>query len=209
MEPNFHSSKESTKIYLSNKILIKTFDHDFTPVAFVTTLLAPLNRIKICLQNMNMISILDSDKIYKTRILAESKIFSNIIGIIKDQGFFSLWRGNLSNIYKQFAISYSNLIIYSKLMPNKDFKHHVMSIIFSSFLCSVFYYPFDLVNTKMCGDMTRFGQTKLYPSVISVFSKTIEESKTFTHTRQPLLLTLLLKFIKDFGFTLFLFLSIL
>jgi hypothetical protein len=54
--------------------------------------------------------------------------------------------------------------------------------------------------------MTRFGQTKLYPSVISAFSKTIEESKIFIHTRQQVQVILFVEFIADFRFILFLFL---
>jgi hypothetical protein len=80
MKENNDSSfiNKETKKYLSNKVLIKTLDNDFIPLALATTILSPLNRIKICLQNMNMISIAESEKVYKTRILAESKLNPNI-----------------------------------------------------------------------------------------------------------------------------------
>ena len=63
------------KIYISNELVLKTFFNDFLPLCVTSTLLAPINRLKICSQNMSMISIIESEKVYNPWKLAES-IFS-------------------------------------------------------------------------------------------------------------------------------------
>ena len=178
--------KDNKKILISNELLTRTFSRDFVPVALATTFLAPLNRIKIILQNMKLISINESDKIYKPTTLLQSNIYNllTILEIVKDQGLFSLWRGNLPNIYKQFTISFANILIYNRIQShlklnennnNNSFLSRLFSVTLSSFITHIFYYPFELANTRICGDMTRYGHKRLYSSVTEVFSKVMEE----------------------------------
>ena len=61
------------KVFLSHTELTVKLMSDFIPVALTTSLLAPLNRIKICLQTMSMMSITPNEKTFRVRNLAKSK----------------------------------------------------------------------------------------------------------------------------------------
>ena len=60
------------KVFISHSELSDKLLTDFIPVALTTTLLAPINRIKICLQTMSMMSISPNEKTFSARNLARS-----------------------------------------------------------------------------------------------------------------------------------------
>ncbi len=70
---SLEKEKITPKILITNKTLVNTFFKDFIPVAMATTFLAPLNRIKICLQNMKLISINETEKVFKPSALIQSR----------------------------------------------------------------------------------------------------------------------------------------
>jgi hypothetical protein len=61
------------RIFISNKLIAHTFHKEFLPLALTTTFFAPVNRIKICLQNMKLMSINESEKVYRPSHLIQSK----------------------------------------------------------------------------------------------------------------------------------------
>jgi hypothetical protein len=65
-------SKEN-KLHITNQTLSNTYSHDFTPMIITTSILAPLNRIKIILQTNRLISIDHSQKVNRASLLAASK----------------------------------------------------------------------------------------------------------------------------------------
>jgi hypothetical protein len=67
------SSNNKKKILISNKVIANTFNKEFIPLVLATTFFAPINRIKICLQNMTLMSINESEKVYRTSHLIQSK----------------------------------------------------------------------------------------------------------------------------------------
>jgi hypothetical protein len=64
---------KNKSILISNELIVKTFNKDFTPVALATTLFAPFNRIKLILQTNKLISINDHEKVLKLSPLIQSK----------------------------------------------------------------------------------------------------------------------------------------
>jgi hypothetical protein len=70
---------QNEKVFLSHYELTESIKNEFFPIAMTTTILAPINRIKICLQTMHMMSINQNEKVFKPRNLTKSKILSIII----------------------------------------------------------------------------------------------------------------------------------
>jgi len=68
--PNIDNNR---RVFLSHIELSDKLMNDFIPVALTTSLLAPINRIKICLQTMSMMSISPNEKTFRTRNLVRSK----------------------------------------------------------------------------------------------------------------------------------------
>ncbi len=70
---NEHMELDDKKVFLSHYELTEKLKNEFIPIALTTTILAPINRIKICLQTMSMMSINQNEKTNKPRNLASSK----------------------------------------------------------------------------------------------------------------------------------------
>jgi hypothetical protein len=68
---------DDKKIFLSHLELSDKLISDFIPIALTTSLLGPVNRIKICLQTMSMMSISQKEKTFSPRNLAKSKNILN------------------------------------------------------------------------------------------------------------------------------------
>ncbi len=75
MNRNNEFNREKEKNFLSNAELSAMLMNEFFPIALTTTVLAPINRLKICLQTMSMISISSSEKTYSSRNLAISIVY--------------------------------------------------------------------------------------------------------------------------------------
>lgn len=74
-----NKNTDDNKSFLSHSELTEKLITDFIPIALTTTVLAPINRLKICLQTMSMISINQNEKTFKPRNLTSSnKINSKI-----------------------------------------------------------------------------------------------------------------------------------
>lgn len=60
-------------LYVSYSNLYNKLFQNFIPLAITSTILAPITRMKIILQNNKLISINEHEKVYKPRILIKSK----------------------------------------------------------------------------------------------------------------------------------------
>lgn len=90
-------------------------------------------------------------------------------------------------------ISYSNILIYKKIEDklierNRGIENNsktptlfkqFLAFLLSSSISLIFSYPFDLVNTRMSADMTRYGHKKIYSSSLETLAKTIEEDSKY------------------------------
>jgi len=72
-------ASHNEKVFLSHYELTESIKNEYIPIAMTTTILAPINRIKICLQTMHMMSINQNEKVFKPRNLTRSKILSILI----------------------------------------------------------------------------------------------------------------------------------
>jgi hypothetical protein len=66
---------KNEKLYLTATSIKQHLIQDFIPISLTTSVLAPLNRMKIILQLNPMISIIEVEKTRKTTILFRSMIY--------------------------------------------------------------------------------------------------------------------------------------
>ena len=90
----------------------------------------------------------------------------------------------MPNMYKLAIQNYSYIALYEKLhtfnMSKTDFA------IVSSSLSLMLSYPFEVGNTKMCGDMTRWEHKRLYSNSLEIFTKSFEERSIYNQNIKEL-----------------------
>lgn len=136
-------------------------------------IIAPIERIKILLQTQHVLENLDVK--YKGT-------FDCFTRIIKDQGFFSLWRGNMANIIKYvptFALNYSLKEQYQKMFAiqslNNSNNGKILINVMSGFLAGgtslIFVYPFDFALTHLSVDLSKKGNKRNHKGIIDCLVK--------------------------------------
>jgi len=146
-------------------------------VGIAKTLFAPLDRLRILSQVRHMSSVAA-----KERVTGSS--MANMNKIISEQGFWSLWRGNNSNVYRNLLMISLQVSIYDKIkhawMPNNAatysgadyYMRLVLSACCNMGLTAAFVYPLDLINTRIASDMSKSGQPRLFKTTFDCFNRT-------------------------------------
>jgi solute carrier family 25 (adenine nucleotide translocator) protein 4/5/6/31 len=135
-----------------------TFTLDFilagVSAAIGKTATAPLERVKLILQNQISIEVIERP------YAGIRDCFSRLI---KSEGFFSLWRGNVPNVLRYFPNQAMNFAfkdtfktIFCPYDPNKDFWKFALGSCFSGGLAGsislMVCHPIDLVRTRLATD---------------------------------------------------------
>lgn len=118
------------------------------------TATAPLERAKLLLQNQNTIDVIE--KQYKGT-------FDCIIRLVKEEGFFSLWRGNTSNVIRYFpsqALNFAFKDTFKNLFPvynsKTDFWKFLITNCVSGGLAGALSMaicqPIDMARTRLTTD---------------------------------------------------------
>ena len=109
---------------------------------------------------------------------------STISRIVSEQGFFSLWRGNNAVVYSMLGQILLRVTIFDRLknyyMPLDSSRYTGLSyygrIYFASgaalSLTAAFTYPYDLLYTRLAGDMTPKKSVRHYKTVFDCFNRT-------------------------------------
>ncbi|KAI9470385.1 putative carrier protein [Coemansia mojavensis] len=129
---------------------------------------APLDRVKLILQAQQASQI-------QTPYKGVINVFTRLP---KEQGIFSLWRGNMANILRFYPVHLLNFTLNDKFKalvpkynPNTDYSKFVASNLFVgglTGLTSVFLvYPLDLVRTRMALDV---GSTRQFTGLWNCMS---------------------------------------
>jgi solute carrier family 25 (adenine nucleotide translocator) protein 4/5/6/31 len=145
---------------LRERNILEIYTFNFIPCAITSTLLAPLNRLKIIFQIQSMIpGVLDNQKL---------NISSVIQTITKEQGYASFFKGNLAYTFKIFSQITSKTVLIDRFknkaketkMLIEIFKYRILGAnlmidLFSAFFASLFTlllsYPFELAYTRLAG----------------------------------------------------------
>jgi len=126
--------------------------------AIAKTAVAPIERVKLILQVQDISKQISADKKY-------NGIVDAFVRIPQEQGFASLWRGNLANVIRYFptqALNFAFKDTYKKVFLGGVDKHtqfwrHFMGNLASggaagaTSLC--FVYPLDFARTRLAADV--------------------------------------------------------
>ncbi|VDM63010.1 unnamed protein product [Angiostrongylus costaricensis] len=129
-----------------------------TSAAISKTAVAPIERVKLLLQVQDASSTIAADKRYKG-------IIDVFVRVPKEQGFFSLWRGNLANVLRYFptqALNFAfkdtyNVLFLKGIDKKKEFWKFFAANLASggaagaTSLC--FVYPLDFARTRLAVDI--------------------------------------------------------
>jgi len=142
------------------------------------TMSAPIERVKFFLQTQYCLD----------NINPKFKGINNcFINIIKTEGFFSLWRGNLINVIRVFPTQgfnfafndYFNNLIFSQFeQKNKSkisiYKHFIGSCLsggLSGAATLSFVYPLDLIRTRLALDYGKRKFTSAHDCFQQIYKK--------------------------------------
>jgi solute carrier family 25 protein 16 len=140
--------------------ILEVYTFNFLPCAITSTLLAPLNRLKVIFQIHSMIPGLIENK-----KLAISEVLKTIQ---KEQGYLSLFKGNFAYTLKIFSQITSKTILIDRFKNKANetkmlievFKYRILGAnflidLFTAFMASVttliISYPFELAYTRLAG----------------------------------------------------------
>ena len=144
----------------------KNFLQDFLvggiSAAISKTCVAPIERVKLLLQNQDASSQITADKRYKG-------ITNCFVRVAREQGVVSMWRGNLANVIRYFptqALNFAFKDTFKKYLNPYD-KNSRPGMFFignvaaggaagASSLCVV--YPLDFARTRLAVDVGSGGE---------------------------------------------------
>jgi solute carrier family 25 (adenine nucleotide translocator) protein 4/5/6/31 len=148
----------------------KNFLQDFLvggiSAAISKTAVAPIERVKLLLQNQAASTQISADKQYKG-------IVDCFVRVAREQGVTSMWRGNLANVIRYFptqALNFAFKDTFKKYLnpynkktePGKFFVGNIMSggAAGAASLCVV--YPLDFARTRLAVDVGKAGAERQF-----------------------------------------------
>jgi solute carrier family 25 (adenine nucleotide translocator) protein 4/5/6/31 len=149
--------------------------------AISKTATAPIERVKLILQNQASMKSVTPDKEYKG-------IADCFVRVSKEEGFAALWRGNLANIIRYFptqALNFAFKERYKTLVasfigkphPKKEFGKFLLSNVLSGGLAGctslMFVYPLDFARTRLGTDMGKDKSQRQFNGMFDCLSKIV------------------------------------
>jgi solute carrier family 25 (adenine nucleotide translocator) protein 4/5/6/31 len=145
--------------------------------AISKTAVAPIERVKLLLQVQDASKTITADKKYKG-------IIDVLVRVPKEQGFWSLWRGNFANVLRYFptqALNFAFKDTYKNMFmkgvnKNEHFWRFFLGNLASggaagaTSLC--FVYPLDFARTRLAVDIGKKGSREfngLVDCLVKVF----------------------------------------
>ncbi|XP_071490522.1 ADP/ATP translocase 3-like [Diadema antillarum] len=145
-----------------NREVVTSFAKDLAAggiaAAISKTAVAPIERVKLLLQVQHASKQITKDQQYKG-------IVDCFARVTKEQGFFSLWRGNLANVIRYFptqALNFAFKDKYKRLFLDGVDKRKQFWRYFAGNLASggaagatslCFVYPLDFARTRLAADI--------------------------------------------------------
>jgi len=138
------------------------------------TIVAPIERVKLLLQVQDASSQIAKDKQYKG-------IVDAFVRIPREQGFASLWRGNMANVIRYFPTQALNFAFKDKYKqffvgktdPKKEFWKFFAGNLASGGAAGatslLFVYPLDFARTRLAADVGK-GQTRQFTGLWNCIS---------------------------------------
>ncbi|KAJ8736871.1 hypothetical protein PYW07_000142 [Mythimna separata] len=162
----------------TSKGFLKDFLAGGVSAAVSKTAVAPIERVKILLQVQDVNKQVKKGKEYKG-------ILDILYRVPKEQGFFSLWRGNLANVIRYFptqALNFAFKDKYKQLFLGGINKNTQFWKYFAGNLAAggaagatsmCFVYPLDYGRTRLAADIGK-GKGKAFNGLIDCLMKTLK-----------------------------------
>ncbi|KAI9137241.1 mitochondrial substrate carrier family protein ancA [Paraphysoderma sedebokerense] len=139
------------------------------------TVVAPIERVKLILQVQDASTQIAADQKYKGIVDAFRRIPA-------EQGFASLWRGNLANIIRYFPTQALNFAfkdkykqIFVRHNPKTDFWKFFLGNLASGGAAGatslLFVYPLDFARTRLAADIGKDASTRQFNGLGDCISK--------------------------------------
>uniref|UniRef100_A0A914BZU7 ADP/ATP translocase n=1 Tax=Acrobeloides nanus TaxID=290746 RepID=A0A914BZU7_9BILA len=149
-----------------------------TAAAISKTIVAPIERVKLLLQVQDAQRTISADKRYKG-------IIDVLTRVPKEQGFWSLWRGNLANVLRYFptqALNFAFKDTYKRIFlkgvdKEKQFWRFFVGNLASggaagaTSLC--FVYPLDFARSRLAADIGK-GASREFSGITDCIMKTFK-----------------------------------
>ncbi|KAL9642805.1 hypothetical protein ABK040_009880 [Willaertia magna] len=141
----------------------QAFLRDFTlggiAGAIDKTITAPIERVKLLIQTQDANPMIRSGKVPRY-----TGIIDCFVRVIKNEGAISLWRGNMTNIYRYFPTQAFNFAFkdgLKKIFPEYSSKDNFTKFFFvqlasggiAGALSLCFVYPLDYARTRLASDI--------------------------------------------------------
>ncbi|KAI8930225.1 mitochondrial carrier domain-containing protein [Entophlyctis helioformis] len=144
------------------------------------TAAAPIERVKLLIQNQD--EMLKSGRL-ATPYRGIGDCFSRVV---KEEGFGSLWRGNLANVIRYFptqALNFALKDYFKRIFSFKKEKYgywaffagNILSGGLAGWTGSIFVYSLDFARTRLANDnkSAKKGGSRQYNGLIDVYRKTL------------------------------------
>ncbi|KAI8431132.1 hypothetical protein MSG28_001182 [Choristoneura fumiferana] len=157
---------------------VKDFAAGGVSAAISKTAVAPIERVKLILQVQHISKQIKAEDRYKG-------IVDAFVRIPKEQGFGSLWRGNLANVIRYFptqALNFAFKDVYKSIFLEGVNKNTQFWRYFAGNLASggaagatsmCFVYPLDFARTRLAADVGK-GKDKEFNGLIDCLAKTMK-----------------------------------
>jgi solute carrier family 25 (adenine nucleotide translocator) protein 4/5/6/31 len=140
------------------------------------TLVAPIERVKLLLQTQDA---------NKKLIESGGKKYTGIVDcfsrVTKEEGFTSLWRGNLANVIRYFptqALNFAFKDTYKKMFPYnpktekmKFFLGNLASGGMAGASSLLFVYPLDFARTRLAADIGKGASDRQFNGLVDCVGK--------------------------------------
>jgi len=162
---------ESTLVYMA-----KDWAAGGTAAGISKTVVAPIERVKLLLQTQDA-----NAKIRSGEIPRYTGIVNCFSRVSAEQGFWSLWRGNLANVIRYFptqAFNFAFKDYFKNLFPNYNPKTQFLPFFAANMAsgglagaASLFIvYPLDFARTRLAADIGK-GTSREFNGLIDCLSK--------------------------------------
>jgi len=157
--------------------MLKNFLAGGIAAAISKTAVAPIERVKLLLQTQDA-----NPKIKSGEIPRYTGVVNCFSRVSKEQGFNSLWRGNLANVVRYFptqAFNFAFKDFFKSLFPKYDKKRQFWQF-FGTQLASgglagaaslMIVYPLDFARTRLAADIGKGGADREFTGLVDCIRK--------------------------------------
>ncbi|CAI2371941.1 unnamed protein product [Moneuplotes crassus] len=164
-----------------------SFVKDFTiggvSAAISKTFIAPVERVKLILQNQDASTQINSQNKYKG-------MNDCFIRIYREQGIVSFWRGNVANCIRYFptqALNFAFKSVFSNTFGKFDKDTEALKFFFSNMASGgaagaaslSLVYPMDFARTRMGVDVGRTNSERQFTGLTDCLTKIIKHDGVF------------------------------